>query len=90
MGPEPIETDLLTSIPGVEFDVAWERRIVAVIDPRRDQQPNFATHQISALNLYGVIVGTARYLLGNRSRYATFSSDGATIVVAIDINTTIA
>jgi hypothetical protein len=32
MGREPLAVDILTEIPGVEFDAAWERRIEDVID----------------------------------------------------------
>ncbi len=32
MGREPITVDLLSEIPGVDFDAAWERRVDAVID----------------------------------------------------------
>ncbi|MGD0222677.1 MAG: DUF6036 family nucleotidyltransferase [Terriglobia bacterium] len=33
MGREPVGVDILTAIPGVEFDAAWERRVEDVIDP---------------------------------------------------------
>jgi hypothetical protein len=32
MGREPVAVDILTEIPGVEFDGAWERRVEDVID----------------------------------------------------------
>jgi hypothetical protein len=32
MGDEPLAVDILTEIPGVDFDVAWERRVQDVID----------------------------------------------------------
>ena len=32
MGREPVAVDILTEIPGVDFDVAWERRVEDVID----------------------------------------------------------
>jgi hypothetical protein len=32
MGQEPLAVDILTEIPGVEFDAAWERRVDDVID----------------------------------------------------------
>jgi hypothetical protein len=32
MGREPVAVDILTDIPGVEFDGAWERRVEGVID----------------------------------------------------------
>jgi Nucleotidyl transferase of unknown function (DUF2204) len=33
MGHEPVAVDLLSEIPGVDFDSAWEKRVDAVIDP---------------------------------------------------------
>ncbi len=32
MGRDPVGVDILTAIPGVEFDAAWERRVEDVID----------------------------------------------------------
>jgi len=32
MGHEPVGVDILTAIPGVEFDAAWERRVEALLD----------------------------------------------------------
>ena len=32
MGSEPVAVDILSEIPGVDFDAAWERRVEAVID----------------------------------------------------------
>jgi hypothetical protein len=32
MGREPVGIDILTAIPGVEFDVAWSRRMEGVFD----------------------------------------------------------
>lgn len=32
MGREPVGVDILTAIPGVEFDAAWTRRVEAVFD----------------------------------------------------------
>src|SRR5208283_3747988 len=32
MGREPVGVDILTAIPGVDFDAAWERRVEAVLD----------------------------------------------------------
>ena len=45
MGHEPIGIDLLTSIPGIEFDEAWERRIVAVVDPVGGLKANFISRE---------------------------------------------
>ncbi|HEX5328219.1 MAG TPA: hypothetical protein VFW75_16240, partial [Acetobacteraceae bacterium] len=33
MGREPVSVDILTDIPGVEFDAAWKRRVVDAVDP---------------------------------------------------------
>ena len=32
MGREPVGVDILTAIPGIEFDAVWGRRVEAVID----------------------------------------------------------
>jgi Nucleotidyltransferase of unknown function (DUF6036) len=34
MGREPVAVDIMTVIPGVEFEAAWQRRVEAVIDPQ--------------------------------------------------------
>jgi len=36
MGREPVGVDILTAIPGVEFDAAWVRRVEAVFDEETD------------------------------------------------------
>lgn len=41
MGREPAGVDILTSIPGVEFDAAWLRRIEAVCDEEVNLRANF-------------------------------------------------
>jgi hypothetical protein len=40
-GREPRGFDILVSIPGVDFDAAWERRIEAVIDTATGLKANF-------------------------------------------------
>jgi hypothetical protein len=40
-GREPKGFDLLASIPGVDFDTAWERRVETVIDPASGLKANF-------------------------------------------------
>ena len=35
-GREPKGFDILPSIPGVDFDAAWERRVETVVDPTLD------------------------------------------------------
>ena len=41
MGREPVAVDILTEIPGIEFDAAWLRRVVATVDAARDLTANF-------------------------------------------------
>jgi hypothetical protein len=46
-GREPHGFGVLTEIPGVDFDAAWERRVEAVVDPTTGLKANF----ISAADL---------------------------------------
>src|ERR1019366_5109698 len=32
MGREPVAVDIMTEIPGVDFDAAWERRVEEIVD----------------------------------------------------------
>jgi hypothetical protein len=41
MGREPVAIDILTEIPGVDFEAAWGRRIEAVIDSVTGLRANF-------------------------------------------------
>lgn len=41
IGREPVAVDLLSEIPGVDFDAAWERRIEDVIDTAIGLKANF-------------------------------------------------
>jgi len=41
MGLPPGEVDLLTEMPGVEFEAAWERRVEALADPATGLKANF-------------------------------------------------
>jgi hypothetical protein len=41
MGRDPIGVDVLTKIPGVEFDAAWQRRVEDVIDEKTGLKANF-------------------------------------------------
>ena len=41
MGRDPVGVDILTAIPGIEFDAAWERRVEAVIDPSTGLKATF-------------------------------------------------
>ena len=47
MGNAPIRVDILTDIPGIDFNIAWEHRIVDVVDPETGLKANF----ISAADL---------------------------------------
>ncbi len=41
MGREPVGVDILTMIPGVDFDAAWERRLDDVVDPAAGLKASF-------------------------------------------------
>jgi hypothetical protein len=41
MGREPVGVDILTQIPGVDFDAAWQRRVRDVVDPASGLKANF-------------------------------------------------
>jgi hypothetical protein len=41
MGREPVAVDILSEIPGVDFDAAWERRVEEVIDQATGTTANF-------------------------------------------------
>ncbi len=41
MGREPVGVDILTAIPGVEFDAAWPRRVEDVFDEETNLRANF-------------------------------------------------
>jgi hypothetical protein len=41
MGREPVAVDILSEIPGVDFDAAWERRVVEAIDQATGATANF-------------------------------------------------
>jgi hypothetical protein len=45
MGREPVGVDILTAIPGVEFDVAWPRRIEDVFDKATNLRANFISRE---------------------------------------------
>jgi hypothetical protein len=40
IGREPVGVDILTAIPGVDFETAWSRRIEAVFDEATDLRAN--------------------------------------------------
>jgi hypothetical protein len=56
MGREPIAVDILTEIPGVDFDTAWERRLDGVID----QTSGLTTHFIARDDLVAAKVASGR------------------------------
>ena len=41
MGREPIAVDILSEIPGVDFDAAWERRMETTVDPESGLNASF-------------------------------------------------
>ena len=41
IGREPVGVDILTAIPGVEFDAAWPRRVEDVFDAETNLRANF-------------------------------------------------
>jgi len=41
MGHAPVGIDLLTKIPGIEFDAAWQRRVEDVVDEKTGLKANF-------------------------------------------------
>lgn len=45
MGREPVAVDILTEIPGVEFDIAWGRRVEDVIDTASGLKVNFISRE---------------------------------------------
>ena len=45
MGREPVSVDILTAIPGVEFDAAWQCRVEDVVDPASGLKANFISRE---------------------------------------------
>ena len=45
MGREPIGVDILTAIPGIEFDAAWQRRMEGVIDEVSSVSASFISRE---------------------------------------------
>ena len=56
MGREPVGVDILTEIPGVEFDAAWSRRVEEMVDPESRLSVNF----ISSEDLIAAKLASAR------------------------------
>jgi hypothetical protein len=45
MGREPVTVDILSEIPGVYFDAAWERRVEDVVDAASGLKANFISRE---------------------------------------------
>jgi hypothetical protein len=45
MGREPVGVDILTAIPGVEFDAVWSRRVEEVFDEETNLRVNFISRE---------------------------------------------
>ena len=45
LGREPVAVDILSEIPGVDFDAAWERRVDGVIDPASGLTVHFISRE---------------------------------------------
>jgi len=45
MGREPVAVDVLTEIPGVGFDLAWERRVEDVVDSASGLRASFISRE---------------------------------------------
>ena len=45
MGREPVGVDILTAIPGVEFDTAWSRRVEEVFDEETNLRASFISRE---------------------------------------------
>lgn len=41
MGHAPLGVDILTEIPGVDFDAAWSRRVESIVDPASGLKADF-------------------------------------------------
>jgi len=45
IGREPVSVDILTEIPGIEFDAAWPRRVEEIIDPASGLEATFISRE---------------------------------------------
>src|SRR5580704_8476222 len=45
MGREPVGVDILTAIPGVEFDEAWPRRVEEIVDSTSGLRASFISSE---------------------------------------------
>ena len=41
IGREPVSIDILTEIPGIDFDSAWQQRVQEIFDEQRNLPANF-------------------------------------------------
>jgi hypothetical protein len=41
MGHAPVGVDILTEIPGIDFDAAWQRRVEDIVDPANGLKASF-------------------------------------------------
>ena len=56
MGREPVAVDILSEIPGVDFDAAWEKRVDGVID----RASGLTAHFISGDDLVAAKIAAGR------------------------------
>jgi hypothetical protein len=45
IGREPVGVDILTAIPGVDFDAAWQRRVEDVVDEASSLRASFISRE---------------------------------------------
>jgi Nucleotidyltransferase of unknown function (DUF6036) len=45
MGREPIMVDILSEIEGIDFDLAWNNRLSAVVDPQSGRRAIFISRE---------------------------------------------
>jgi hypothetical protein len=45
MGREPVAVDILSEIPGADFDAAWERRVEDIVDTASGLKANFISRE---------------------------------------------
>jgi hypothetical protein len=61
MGREPVGVDIITAIPGVEFDGAWDRRLEDVVDEATNLRASFISRNDS------IAAKLNKSITGNRS-----------------------
>ena len=45
IGRPPVGVDIMTEIPGIEFDAAWKNHVEDVVDPARDLKTSFISSE---------------------------------------------